>query len=114
MLAFWEALLKAVLAGNALRLPEGTFFMGKKAMGSALFVRPRVHRQLFEEMKRQVGNGNPRMVLTGTAGTGKTFFLPYLLWALATSEDPPPCIIFEREVRKISGLLVACTHTAIG
>jgi len=57
-----------------------------------------VYGPLYERICLDKATGYRRIVLTGTAGIGKSVFLLYLLWRLATSEAlevPPPTVLFE-------------------
>ena len=78
--------------------------LGDPLLPSAIFIRPLVHQPLFDLLWRlQSQEGLKGLVLTGTPGTGKTWFLYFVLWLLAQmmaagKEGAPSCVVFERQV----------------
>ena len=82
---FGAALTRAVLTENTLTLANGTFFLGKAAHGSKIFVRPCYKEtvQLIRESAAQRNDGTtPKIVIVGTPGIGKSVFSFYLLHQL--------------------------------
>ena len=83
-------------------LPRGILMLGDSELPQSVFLRPRVHEPLFDLiLALQTNRGKRGFVLTGIPGTGKTVFLYYVLWRLATwdvGDAPPPCVVFEREL----------------
>eukprot|EP00877_Chromochloris_zofingiensis_P000414 jgi/Chrzof1/10373/Cz04g39160.t1 len=79
---FWRHLSKARVQGNFLQLVEGTHFLGIERLGNTLMVRKSyvdLHGIILN--RQQLGDGV--MIITGSPGIGKTFFIFYLLYMLA-------------------------------
>ena len=107
---FWDVLpfIRASGTDNGtLRLPRGVTFLGDPKLPKLLFLRPKVYPLLFNLVKRLKRTGTEGLVLTGTPGIGKTYFLYYLLWLLAAAmaagkKSAPSCIVFERQTKEPS------------
>eukprot|EP00611_Tribonema_gayanum_P016481 TRINITY_DN286_c2_g1_i1.p1 TRINITY_DN286_c2_g1~~TRINITY_DN286_c2_g1_i1.p1 ORF type:complete len:488 (-),score=63.29 TRINITY_DN286_c2_g1_i1:153-1616(-) len=80
---FWRALSRAsVDADGCLKLPAGTWFMGNRDFGSAIYIRD-CYCNLMEQINNLVAAGRvQRVVITGTPGIGKTCYAFYWLWHL--------------------------------
>ena len=82
---FAAALTRAALTDNTLMLANGTYFLGKSALGSKIFVRPCYNEvvQLIRKSAAQRNDGTtPKIVIVGTPGIGKSVFGYYLLYLL--------------------------------
>ncbi|KAG5182393.1 hypothetical protein JKP88DRAFT_164594, partial [Tribonema minus] len=80
---FWRALSSAsVDADGCLKLPAGTWFMGNRDFGSAIYIRD-CYCNLMEQINKLVAARRvQRVVITGTPGIGKTCYAFYWLWHL--------------------------------
>ncbi|CAM9507463.1 unnamed protein product [Pylaiella littoralis] len=75
---FAAALTRAVVTEDTLELANGMCFLGKRALGSKLFIRP-----CYKEMADLILSGEMQnFVVTGTPGIGKSMFGYYLLYLL--------------------------------
>ena len=80
--AFWQALATAEFKGDLLELPEGVYFLGLQPYGSRMMRRD-VHRQLMDIADDLAEQGCTRLVVPGTPGVGKSWWLFFLLWEAA-------------------------------
>jgi hypothetical protein len=80
--AFWNALPNVELNDGVLQLPQGIYWLGIEENGSTLMVRE-VYHQLLEMADTLLHTGCKKLVVRGTPGTGKSWWLMFLLWEAA-------------------------------
>lgn len=91
---FAAALTRAVVTNNTLELPNGTFFIGHRKMGSKLFIRS-CYKDLSKIIIDGASNGSmDNIVVTGTPGIGKSVFGYYLLYLL---RQDGKTVVFEQK-----------------
>ena len=82
MKAFWQALATAEFKGDLLELPEGVYFLGLCPYGSRM-MRREVHWQLMDIADELAERGCTSLVVPGTPGVGKSWWLFFVLWEAA-------------------------------
>ncbi|CAB1105052.1 unnamed protein product [Ectocarpus sp. CCAP 1310/34] len=94
---FGAALTGAALTENTLTLANGTFFLGKSACRSKIFVR-HCYNETFQLIRKSAAQRNdgttPKIVIVGTSGIGKSVFGFFLLYQLRLEGRT---VVFERE-----------------
>lgn len=77
---FWEALPRAKLDGNLLRLEAGSHFLGDHAFGDRIFVREYWYNTLIQRVEEHFGEEGSAVGIVGSTGIGRSFFGYYLLY----------------------------------
>ncbi|CAM9617120.1 unnamed protein product [Pylaiella littoralis] len=94
---FGAALTGAALTENTLTLANGTFFLGKSACRSKIFVR-HCYNETFQLIRKSAAQRNdgttPKIVIVGTPGIGKSVFGFFLLYQLRLEGRT---VVFDRE-----------------
>ena len=90
-------------SGDVLRLLNSKEMLGALWLPRAIYRRPEVYPPLFKLLQELKSSGTKNLILTGTPGIGKTYFLYYVLWCLARmmaagDADAPTHVVFERQV----------------
>ena len=86
MAAFWRKLRDAVVeTGGAMRLADGTCFLGSSQYGGVLFMRED-YAGLLGELLKLFAAGTRKVVVTGSPGIGKSWFGFVVLHHIATRE----------------------------
>ena len=78
MISFWRALATVEMDGDLLQLPDGVYFLGLKRYGSRM-MRREVHVQLLDITEELHAAGCESLVVRGTPGIGKSWWLFLLL-----------------------------------
>lgn len=91
--AFWLQLPQAQLRDNFLRLAGGTWFLGRRGLGSTLYMRDD-YRSMLQELQHMFASSTRKVVVSGNPGIGKSWFGFVVLHHIATTE-PDARIVWE-------------------
>lgn len=75
---FWNALTTVEMKGDLLEFPEGIYVLGMRDLGSRIMMR-KVYEQLLEIAEDLHKDGCNKLIVTGTPGTGKSWWLIFVL-----------------------------------
>lgn len=75
---FWNALKTVEVNRDLLELPEGVYILGEKDLGSRMMMR-KVYKQLLRMSEALRKNGCKKLVVRGTPGTGKSWWLAFVM-----------------------------------
>eukprot|EP00195_Chlamydomonas_chlamydogama_P008570 CAMPEP_0202890160 /NCGR_PEP_ID=MMETSP1392-20130828/660_1 /ASSEMBLY_ACC=CAM_ASM_000868 /TAXON_ID=225041 /ORGANISM="Chlamydomonas chlamydogama, Strain SAG 11-48b" /LENGTH=584 /DNA_ID=CAMNT_0049573679 /DNA_START=72 /DNA_END=1826 /DNA_ORIENTATION=+ len=89
---FWRSLGSATLVDGFLVLHGGTFFLGAKNKPDRIMVR-KCYEDFLEIIQEQMYKGVTKIVITGSPGIGKSYFLYYLLHHLKSLPDKPVVVL---------------------
>uniref|UniRef100_A0A7S0WNW8 Crinkler (CRN) family protein n=1 Tax=Chlamydomonas leiostraca TaxID=1034604 RepID=A0A7S0WNW8_9CHLO len=100
MANFWAGLRQAEIEGDFLKLPEGCFLLDDQDMGRELLIRGS-YSALLRIVLALMLDDITKVAITGSPGIGKSYFLFYLMFTLATTLAQPVVVLHIRGLQRV-------------